>query len=29
MSKLRPPLGSQDHFQGSVDAPIQLVEYGD
>ena len=29
MSKLRPPLSSQDHFQGSPGAPVQLVEYGD
>jgi protein-disulfide isomerase len=29
MSKLRPPLSPQDHFQGSVAAPIQLVEHGD
>lgn len=29
MSRLRPPLNEQDHVQGSLDAPIQLVEYGD
>jgi len=29
MSGLRPPLNAQDHLQGSPDAPIQLVEYGD
>ena len=29
MSTLKPPLGARDHVQGSSDAPIQLVEYGD
>jgi protein-disulfide isomerase len=29
VSTLKPPLNAQDHIQGSPDAPIQLVEYGD
>jgi protein-disulfide isomerase len=29
MSTLKPPLGPRDHVQGSEDAAIQLVEYGD
>jgi protein-disulfide isomerase len=29
MSKLRPPVGPEDHAQGSADAPVTLVEYGD
>ena len=29
MSKLRPPLGPQDHVQGNPDAAIELIEYGD
>jgi protein-disulfide isomerase len=29
MTKLRTPIGPQDHAQGNPDAPIQLVEYGD
>lgn len=26
---LQPPVGPQDHTQGSADAPVTLVEYGD
>jgi protein-disulfide isomerase len=26
---LTPPIGPRDHTQGPVDAPVQLVEYGD
>lgn len=29
MSKLRPPVGANDHAQGPPDARITLVEYGD
>jgi protein-disulfide isomerase len=29
MSQLKPPVGDSDHVQGSVDARIVLVEYGD
>jgi protein-disulfide isomerase len=29
MSKLRVPVGPEDHAQGSADAPVTLVEYGD
>ncbi|ASW02555.1 DsbA family protein [Paraburkholderia aromaticivorans] len=29
MSHLSPPVGSLDHTQGAVDAPVTLVEYGD
>jgi protein-disulfide isomerase len=29
MSKLKPPVGKQDHMQGKPDAPLILVEYGD
>jgi protein-disulfide isomerase len=29
MTHLTPPLGSLDHIQGAVDAPLTLVEYGD
>jgi protein-disulfide isomerase len=29
MSKLRPTVNSNDHFQGNENAPIVLVEYGD
>jgi protein-disulfide isomerase len=29
MAKLRTPVTSQDHIQGSEDAPLTLVEYGD
>jgi len=29
VSKLRPPVGPEDHAQGSADAPVTLVEYGD
>ena len=29
MSKLRTAVNSQDHIQGNVNAPIELVEYGD
>ncbi|MGF6773773.1 protein-disulfide isomerase [Paraburkholderia sp. GAS199] len=29
MSHLSPPVGSLDHIQGTVDAPVTLVEYGD
>ena len=27
--KLRPPVGGNDHVQGDVTAPLELVEYGD
>jgi len=26
---LRPPFSDKDHFQGDIDAPLELVEYGD
>jgi protein-disulfide isomerase len=26
---MKPPLGPQDHVLGSMDAPLELVEYGD
>jgi protein-disulfide isomerase len=29
MTKLRTPIGPQDHAQGAPDAPVTLVEYGD
>ena len=29
MSKLKPPVGTADHFQGNKNAVIELVEYGD
>lgn len=29
MPKLTPPVSNNDHIQGSPDAPITLVEYGD
>jgi protein-disulfide isomerase len=29
MSKLTPPVTDRDHIQGSADAPVTLVEYGD
>src|SRR5471030_1732899 len=29
MSKLKPPVGSNDHIQGNINAAIELVEYGD
>lgn len=29
MSKLRVPVGTRDHTQGSLEAPVVLVEYGD
>ncbi len=29
MTKLRVPVGPEDHVQGDPDAPITLVEYGD
>ena len=29
MSKLKPPVNSNDHIQGIAHAPIELVEYGD
>ena len=29
MSTLHPALGPDDHVQGRLDAPLQLVEYGD
>ena len=29
MSKLRTAVNSQDHIQGNINAPIELVEYGD
>jgi len=29
MSKLKPPVNSKDHFQGDMNASIELVEYGD
>ena len=29
MSRLRPPVGADDHALGSADAPVTLVEYGD
>ena len=29
MSKLKPTVNSNDHFQGNANAPIVLVEYGD
>jgi protein-disulfide isomerase len=29
LTKLRTPVGPQDHMQGDPDAPITLVEYGD
>jgi protein-disulfide isomerase len=28
-SKLSPPVGDRDHIQGSTEAPLTLVEYGD
>lgn len=28
-AKLKPPVGANDHAQGSKDAPVTLVEYGD
>lgn len=28
-SMLKPPVSKLDHFEGSLDAPIKLVEYGD
>jgi protein-disulfide isomerase len=28
-STLTPPVGERDHIQGSADAPVTLVEYGD
>jgi protein-disulfide isomerase len=28
-SHLKPPVGPQDHAEGSADAPVTLVEYGD
>lgn len=29
MSTLKPPVGPEDHIQGSLNAPVILVEYGD
>ena len=29
MAHLNPPAGAQDHAEGSADAPVTLVEYGD
>jgi len=29
MSKLKPPVGANDHAQGPANAPITVVEYGD
>ncbi len=29
MSTLNPPLGERDHLRGPLDAPLQLVEFGD
>ena len=29
MSKLKPPVNSNDHIQGNANAPVELVEYGD
>src|SRR5215471_16471515 len=29
VARLRLPVGSRDHAQGRVDAPVTLVEYGD
>jgi protein-disulfide isomerase len=29
MTKLRTPIGPDDHMQGKPDAPVTLVEYGD
>ncbi|MCU1235982.1 MAG: oxidoreductase [Candidatus Solibacter sp.] len=29
MSKLTPPISKRDHYQGSLDAPVIMVEYGD
>lgn len=29
MSKLKPPIGKQDHIRGHANAPVSLVEYGD
>ena len=29
MSKLKPPVNSKDHYEGSENAPMELVEYGD
>ncbi len=29
MSKLKPPIGKQDHVRGHANAPVSLVEYGD
>jgi protein-disulfide isomerase len=29
MAKLKPPVGENDHVQGSANAPITVVEYGD
>src|SRR5450432_4214562 len=29
MSKLKPPVNSNDHIQGNKNAAIELVEYGD
>jgi protein-disulfide isomerase len=29
MSMLKVPVGNEDHIEGSLDAPVSLVEYGD
>ncbi|HEX4373109.1 MAG TPA: DsbA family protein [Puia sp.] len=29
MSKLKPAVNSKDHYEGSENAPVELVEYGD
>jgi protein-disulfide isomerase len=29
VATLKPPLGERDHIQGSPEAPIEMVEYGD